>query len=45
MTGLKILGILEIIVGIVFLLLMASDIQLGFGIILLGLGIQNILEG
>lgn len=40
----KIIGALEIIASIVFLISIASDIQLGFGLILLFMGIKDILK-
>lgn len=41
---LKVLGAIEVLMGIFFLTQMASDIQLGFGLILLGLGAENLLK-
>ena len=40
----KIIGVLEIIAGVIFLISIASDIQLGFGLILLFMGIKDVLK-
>jgi hypothetical protein len=40
----KIVGGIEIVVGILFLISTASDIQLGFGLVLVALGVNQILK-